>query len=74
MIIHGATYRVISTFSDGTSTVQDIESNDDQYRGVAAYIPVHKLHMAELVVAVSLLTGETKVIKNRFGDEGTVVR
>lgn len=65
------THRLVATYPDGTSEVLDVELSGRQHPRfhVHSYLNFHK---AELVVSIHLKTGETEVLKNRYGDKGRV--
>lgn len=58
--------RMILVYSDGRSEYVDIKPN--------AEAGFHKMHMADMVVEVDVASGRTEVVKNRWGDRGTVER
>lgn len=62
--------RLMAVFPDGTSMTIDAELNGNP--PMTAFKPYETVHFAELVVSVNLTTGETKVLKNRYGDTGRV--
>lgn len=66
-------YRLMAMYSDGTSEVFDVEllHRDAKHYLTQSY---QKFHKAELVVSINLKTGETDVLKNRYGNQGPVYR
>lgn len=56
--------RVILVYHDGTCETLDVRPNAD--------IRYEKVQRADMLVEIHLETGETFVIKNRWGDRGKV--
>jgi hypothetical protein len=65
--------RLMAMYPDGTSEVADVELKGRQSARYYLFSN-EKYHKAEMVVAINLVTGETEVIKNRYGDQGRVER
>jgi len=65
--------RLMAMYPDGTSEVVDVELKGRQSARFHLF-SYEKFHRAEMVVSVNLTTGETEVLKNRYGERGRVQR
>lgn len=67
------THRLMAMYSDGTAEALDVNVESFWQRVPYTLLLSHeKFHKADMVIAVHLRTGETEVLKNRYGDSGTL--
>lgn len=68
-------FRLIAVMYDGTVVQRDYtQKPDGPSNPLHWFNDYNTVHMANLVVCIHLASGNTEVVKNRWGDRGRVSR
>lgn len=67
-------YRLIAVMHDGTVVEKDHTPTQHESDSPLHWLPAYRtVQLADIVICVNLRTGVTEVVKNRWGQTGTVV-
>jgi len=64
--------RYLFIFDDDKTPTKTVDVEFPRASRFVPSVPIHTIHKAALMISIDLETGETEVLKSRYGREGSV--